>query len=54
MTNEVRIEELKKIIEEGTSKCETWKTSKDGSHGMCLDYAGVFKAKKELEELTNE
>ena len=46
-----RVEELDKIIEKGVNKCETWKTSSDGSHGACLDYAGVFKARKERDEI---
>jgi len=46
-----RIEELDEIIKKGEEKCNSWKTSKDGSHGMCLDYNGVFKARKERKEL---
>ena len=46
-----RKKELEKIIKDGVEKCQTWKTSSDGSHGACLDYNGVYKAKKELREL---
>jgi len=53
MTNEERIKELEEIIRKGIEKCQTWTTSTDGSHGMCLDHNGVFKARKELKELTN-
>ena len=49
--SEKRIKELDEIIDKGIKKCDTWKTSQDGSHGMCLDFAGVFKAKKERQEL---
>lgn len=48
---EREISRLEMLIKEGEAKCDSWRDSKDGSHGACLDYNGVYKNARRIKEL---
>jgi hypothetical protein len=45
------ISRLEMLVNEGIAKCDSWRDSRDGSHGACLDYNGVYKNNTRIKEL---
>jgi hypothetical protein len=40
--------ELEELMVWADKHCDMWKSSSDGSHGLCLEHKGYWKARDEL------